>query len=232
MSYNVIAVDVRHKVGLEGTAGGTITPGFLIEKSAGNWIAHSVAGGNCDYVADFIPEESIDDAYASTEWMRILKVAPGDAFYAYLTTSQTITVGEAVTSNGDGYVKSASNGAGTLGGSSNYITFTPVGNKQVMIRFIDPNANSAGLSVTIDGYVINVNLATDGTGNITSTPALIEAAIQAESGYDDLVSTADTGTGAVEAGTLIVKADEVVGYAEEAVTTTSAAKRLLVRKGE
>jgi len=231
MSFNVIAVDVRRKNPKEGIAGGAIYPGFLIQPSASKWIAHAVSGGSSDFVADYLMEESIADAYADTELMPYFSPQPGDIVNCYLTTSQTVAKDDKITSNGDGYVKEASSGAIALGGSTNYITFTPVGNKVVEINFIDPKANTQSLSVDINGNCINVYLATDGSGVITSTPALIEAAIQVVSGYDDLVSTADTGTGAVTADSGVAKADEVFGYAAEAVTTTSDAARLLVRKG-
>lgn len=231
MSYNVIAVDIRHPKPLEGIAGGALYPGFLIQPSASKWVAHNVAGGNASYVADYLMEESIADAYADTEFMKYFPVEAGDLFNAYLTTSQVITEGEAITSNGDGYVKSASNGATAVGSATNYITFTPVRGELVKVSFVDPAGNTQALAVTISGNNISVSLATDGTGAITSTPALIKAAIEAVDGYDSLVSMVATGTAAVEADVKVFKADDVIGYAAEDVTTTTAAKRLLVRKG-
>lgn len=232
MSQNVIAVDVRYKKGLECLAGGTVYPGFLCEKSAGTLIAHSRAGKKASFIADYIPEESISDAYSSGEWMKYFPVEAGDRVLCYLTTTQTITAGDEVTSAGNGYVKEASSGATAVGGSSNYLTITPVPGKLVHVKFVDPDLATQSLSVTLSGNLFTVSLATDGSKVITSTPALIKAAIEAVTNYDLLIDTiAATGTGAVSADDEIFEADEVFGVALEDVTTTSAAARLLVEVG-
>ena len=228
MSANLIKVDVRYPKPKDALAGATLYPGFLLEKSAGNMIAHATAGGNAVWVADMLMEESIADTYASTEYIPYFPIQRGDIFNAYLTTSQTITEGEAITSNGDGYVKTASDGAEALGSATNYVTFTPAFGQMVTVALTDPSASTQSLAVTITGSHIAVSLATDGADAISSVPSEIVTAVEAVTGYGNLVSMAATGTGAVEADTAILFADKVIGNAYEAVTTTSATARLKV----
>ena len=231
MSYKVIAVDVRHKAPLEGIAGGAITPGMLIQPSGSNWVAHATSGGSSDFIADFLKEESISDAYASTEFLPYFRMVAGDLVNALLTTNQTVAIGDLLVSNGDGYLKEADNGATAVGSDTNYITFTPLNGNLVDVEFVDPAGNTQALAVTITGNYIKVSLATDGTGAITSTPALIKTAIEAVDGYSDLVSMVATGTGAVEADTASFQAEKGAYIAEQAVTTVASAARILVRKG-
>lgn len=232
MSYNVIAVDVRYAVPREGLAGGTITPGMLIQPSSSNWIAHAVEGGSSDFIAGYLMEDGISETFASGEFLPYYVLKEGDLVNVPLTTSQTITIGDKLTSAGNGYLKEAGTGLHNVGSGTNYVPITPVGNKAVRVAFVDPAANTQALAVTINGNYIKVSLATDGSGVITSTPALIKAAIEAVSGYDDLVSLGTVvGTGAVTADDVLLEADAVFGIAENAVTTTTSASRVLVRKG-
>lgn len=73
----------------------------------------------------------------------------------------------------------------------------------IRIALVDPAAASAALSVTVSASDITVNLATDGTGIITSTAAQVRDAINASAEASTLVtaslpSTSD-GTGVVAA---------------------------------
>lgn len=65
----------------------------------------------------------------------------------------------------------------------------------ITISYVDPASNSAALSVSVSGLDIEVSLATDGSGDITSTAAQIKAAIEAESDADDLVTATVAGVG-------------------------------------
>lgn len=81
-----------------------------------------------------------------------------------------------------------------LTGTNNDMLFTAVptgrlGN-DVTIRYVNPAANSAALSVTVSARAITVNLATNGGGTITSTAALIKAAIEASAAATALVTVA------------------------------------------
>jgi len=232
MSYKVIAVDVRYRKPLEGIAGGTIPAGALIQPSGSNWVVHAVAGGSSNYIADYLMEESIADSFLNTEFLPYLAIAAGDLVNMPLAIQQTVAKGAKLTSNGDGYLKVAVTGVQNLGNATNYVPLTPVGNNVVSVSFVDPSANTQALAVTIDGNFIKVALATDGGGAITSTPALIKAAIEAVDGYDSLVTVGTVGgTAAILADEAVLQADEVFGFAEVAVTTTTVVSRVLVRKG-
>lgn len=230
---NVIAVDVRHAAPQEGIAGGTILGGMLIKPSGSDWVAHSVAGGSSDYVANCLMESDISTAFADGDLLPYMRLIAGDKVNALLTTNQTVVEGDNLTSNGDGYLKLAGTGVQNVGSDTNYVPITPLENKVVTVEFIDPSANSADLSVSITGNYIAVSLATDGSGVITSTPALIKAAIENASGYDSLVSVGTvSGTSAVTADKAILQADEVFGIAKEDVTTVASVSRILVMKGD
>lgn len=81
--------------------------------------------------------------------------------------------------------------------SNNAITWTAkldgaLGNG-ISIHLKDPKANNAALSIAVSGKAIVVNLATGGTGAVTSTPALIKTAIEASNAAHALVGVANTG---------------------------------------
>lgn len=68
-----------------------------------------------------------------------------------------------------------------LTGADNDLTFTAKrggswGNS-IRVRYVDPGAPSATLSVDVDGFDITVNLATDGSSVITSTANEVAAAL-------------------------------------------------------
>lgn len=231
MAYKVIAVDVRRANPQEGLAGGDITPGMLIQPSGSNWVAHATSGGSSDFVADYLMESNISTDYENGDFMKYFSIREGDKFNAILTTSQTVAKGDKLVSNGDGHLKEASNGATAVGSATNYITFTPLNGNLVDVEFVDPSANTQSLDVTITGNYIKVSLATNGSGTITSTPALIKTAIEAVDGYSDLVSMVATGTAAVEADTASFQAEKGAYIADEAVTTVGSVARLRVMKG-
>jgi hypothetical protein len=95
----------------------------------------------------------------------------------------------------------------SLAGANNDLTFTakPVGiiGNTVSVRYVDPLGIDKTLSVTVSVNAITVNLATDGLGAITSTAALIKAAIEASSAANALVEitypTGNDGSGIVTA---------------------------------
>src|SRR5574339_1253901 len=69
----------------------------------------------------------------------------------------------------------------SLTGSDNDLKFTAKrggswGNS-IRVRYVDPGAPSATLSVDVDGFDITVNLATDGSSVITSTANEVAAAL-------------------------------------------------------
>lgn len=94
-----------------------------------------------------------------------------------------------------------------LVGLNNDLVFTakPEGEdgNEITVEYIDPPGNNVPLSVVVDGEAIKVTLATDGASAITSTSALVEAAVEANAEAAALVtvanSGADTGAGVVTA---------------------------------
>jgi hypothetical protein len=94
-----------------------------------------------------------------------------------------------------------------LTGTNNDLVFaakaTGPGGNGISVRYVNPNANSAALGVTVATNAITVNLATDSEGAITSTAAQIKTAIEASTPANALVSVANAaannGSGVVTA---------------------------------
>lgn len=110
----------------EAKAAGAVTPGMLLElTSTGTIQAHATADGvvKGKFVAlenpwsDHGSGAAIDHAYATNETVHYLIANPGDELYMLLADSQTIAIGDPLVSNGDGYLKEATVGAGTLEGA-------------------------------------------------------------------------------------------------------------------
>lgn len=66
---------------------------------------------------------------------------------------------------------------------------------EINVTFTDPGGNNQPLAITVAHYDINVSLATDGAGAITSTAAEIVAAIAADAAAADLVVGTPEGDG-------------------------------------
>lgn len=127
------------------------------------------------------------------------------------------TVGDLREYVGEGVPDATAHSALTVNptGDDNGLIFTAVaygaGGDDISVRYVDPAANDAELSVAVVGSAITVNLATDSGGTITSTAADVLAAIEASPAADALVTvaimtadsgTADDGTGVVTARSL------------------------------
>jgi hypothetical protein len=69
------------------------------------------------------------------------------------------------------------------------------GGNDINVRYINPLANNATLSVTEDDGVITVNLATNGSGVVTTTAANVRSAIEANVGANNLVFIRNVGNG-------------------------------------
>lgn len=116
-------------------------------------------------------------------------------------------------------------------GDDNSLTFTavtagPAGNS-ISIAYVDPAANDAALSVVVVGNAITVNLATGVAGAITSTAALVLAAIEASGPAAALVTVAidaaDTGAGDDGSGVVTAMAlANLENGANGAITSTAA----------
>lgn len=81
--------------------------------------------------------------------------------------------------------------------ANNGITYTAVGTgvlgNKVSVKYVDPKANSQALSIAVSGSDIVVNLATNGSGVITTTAALLLTALAASTAASALVTAAATG---------------------------------------
>lgn len=94
-----------------------------------------------------------------------------------------------------------------LTGANNDLVITAVppgrAGNSIRIRYVAPGTNNAALSVAVSVRDITVNLATDGAAAITSTAALVKAALEASPAAAALVTAADAagnnGSGVVTA---------------------------------
>lgn len=95
----------------------------------------------------------------------------------------------------------------SLTGTNNDLTYTSklanVGANSITVAYVNPGTASAALSVSVTGTAITVNLATNGSSAITSTAALVAAAVAGSTPAAALVTVANAtgndGTGVVTA---------------------------------
>lgn len=87
-------------------AGGTVTPGHLVQLNSSNeYVVHGVTGGNHSAmfaIEDSLQGNDIDDDYTSGNQMQIVNCAPADEINAILHTNQNIAVGDYLESAGNG----------------------------------------------------------------------------------------------------------------------------------
>lgn len=130
------------------------------------------------------------------------------AYNQSLTTVTSAAVsGQAITVAVGYQALTASLLSTNLTGANNDLTFTAVtagvAGDNITIEYIDPSANDEPLAISVTGDAIEVTLATDGGGVITSTASQIKTAIEADAGAAALVSvalkTGNTGAGIVTA---------------------------------
>lgn len=98
----------------EGNAAAAITPGHLLAlNSAGAYVPHNSAGAQPERlfaVENALAGKGINDAYASGDRIQIHVAAPGDEVSAWLTTSQTVVVGDQLASAGNGSLRKKNSG--------------------------------------------------------------------------------------------------------------------------
>jgi phage tail sheath protein FI len=89
----------------------------------------------------------------------------------------------------------------TLGTGTSALTITAatggIAGNAISVRLRNPGANSAALSVSLSDKAITVNLATGVSGQITSTPATIKTALDANTAIAALVDVTSGGSGVV-----------------------------------
>lgn len=83
-------------------------PGTLVIETAGEFVAHSTAGGHAQLLIldrDILKAGGVDDAIASGELGIARQVVTGEMANVRVATGQTITRGAAMVSNGDGQLR-------------------------------------------------------------------------------------------------------------------------------
>jgi hypothetical protein len=143
----------------------------------------------------------IAQGYATTAQANAISGAAADAALAHVPVVGT--VGDVRDFIGAGVPAATAQAALTVNpaGDDNGLIYTAVAygevGNDITVVYVDPAANDAALSVGVVGSAITVNLATGVAGAITSTAALVLAAIEASGPATALVTvaimTADTG---------------------------------------
>ena len=111
MAINTIKLKKYSDVIEEYEAGGTITPGMLLEEnSEGKVVAHSNAGEFAEKMfalEDELQGKGIDDDYASGDKVQCWIAGRGDQVYAILADGQNVAVGDILESDGNGALEKA-----------------------------------------------------------------------------------------------------------------------------
>jgi hypothetical protein len=148
----------------------------------------------------------------------------GPGAIAFVEAGAAVAVGASVTPDSIGRAVTVAGAAqatlttGTVG-ANNAIVFTAdeegTDGNSIRVQLRDPAGNSQALSVDVDGQDIIVNLATDGSGIITSTAALVIAAVNEHDAASGLVTAANaagsSGAGLVVAVALTALAGGTAG---------------------
>lgn len=104
-------------------SGETILPGHLVlDNGSGEWKNHDAAGaGGYFHIADMniFEQKSVSDALTIGQSSGAFYPRDGETYNVVLAASQTIAVGDALTSNGDGTVKEAT----TTGATPDVVLF-------------------------------------------------------------------------------------------------------------
>jgi hypothetical protein len=106
----------------------------------------------------------------------------------------------------NGYRRAAQAQFGTGGDNTLYVTskaYGSEGGNDISVALVNPGAAGAALTVSVDGDNVGVRLATDGSGQITSTAAQVVAALGADAGATRLLAAStyrgSAGSGVVSA---------------------------------
>lgn len=95
----------------EGEAAATITPGMLIARNSSNLLVpHASVGGWAERLyacEDALQGNTIDDNYASGDWVTAVLAEPGDVIYGLLKAGENADPSEFLMSSGDGTLKVA-----------------------------------------------------------------------------------------------------------------------------
>jgi len=109
-SYNTIKVTKYNDVIIERAAAEAITPGMLIKLTSSDTVQkHNQVGGPVIppmfALEDELRGKGVADAYASADQVQCWVACRGEVVQARLADGDTVAIGDAVASNGDGYLK-------------------------------------------------------------------------------------------------------------------------------
>lgn len=129
MAYNKVLIKKYVPKREERVAGGTITPGHLIQlNSSDQFVVHSTAGGEITplIVAECDLEQGggLSDNYATTGNYRRVQgevLDPGDQFYGILKNGENVVIGDKGESAGDGTLQKFVADSGAVTEKSNQI---------------------------------------------------------------------------------------------------------------
>lgn len=237
---------VRQNIIEERVTGATIPAGNIVEINSSDLFVNSTAAGlNLVAVEDGVQVADETESYASGERCKAYVFTSGEKAYLNLADGETTVIGSGIANNGDGSVKVADSAVAAVlntgvEGNNNAITWTAqsagADGNDIKVGLIDPSGNSQPLTVTVYGTYIEVLLATDGGGAITSTPSTIIPAIAASAAASTLVVATNTGesTGAsavvAEAAANLengADAEVAIGTALEAVSASGSTAKVL-----
>lgn len=106
MASNRIALITNGRLSEE-IAAGAITPGHLLQMSAGadTVIVHGTEGGYAERMfalEDALQGNTIATAYTSGDRVTLFHAVPGDVVYAFIKAGENIAIGDKLISAGDG----------------------------------------------------------------------------------------------------------------------------------
>jgi hypothetical protein len=143
MANKTIKVKKYSDVIEEFVAGGTITPGMLIEVNSSGAVIAATGAGELPMFAleDELQGKGIDDDYTSTSPADLVQCwipYRGDIVNAILKSNNKVVVGDGIASNGDGKVKKAGSSDTPIGFAVTAVDLTGSGasDARVLVRII------------------------------------------------------------------------------------------------
>jgi len=108
-NFNTIKIKKYEDIIIEKAANAAITPGMLIELMSTDKVrAHATAGGNVIPIMFALEDElqgkDIDEAYAAADKVQCWIPRAGDVVLALLADGQNVSIGDALQSDGAGYL--------------------------------------------------------------------------------------------------------------------------------
>lgn len=117
---NTITIYSRHFKQIEALASGSITPGYLLERTsaaADTVKAHALAGGVAQRIfaiEDELQGNDIADVYLTTTLVQARQFLPGDIVNALINNGENISKGDKLVSAGNGRLQKADTDSATM----------------------------------------------------------------------------------------------------------------------